>query len=492
MAFRRIGKALLPVASGVLAALALPGLGAGLLVFVALVPWFWALEERHGFRNGLLFGAALFALDFRWILTLYRFTPLIALGYVLLVAYLAVPVGVAGILLSWVRRRRGPVAFLVVATAALTFLEFLRSLGPLGIGFSALHLALYRTPVLVQLAAYAGPLAITACIVACNVGAYLFLRERRPAYLLAVAAGLAVLALPALAPIPPDSPPAERIAVVASTVAQEARLNARNVPALADRYLRLGDEAIAGDPDLIAFPESFLPSYILQSPDVFDRFAALARRGEAFILLGTGNWRDGRVYNSAVLVDPTGTVVGVYDMLRPVPFGEYVPGRRIWESLGVGGLMSSLLPMDLTAGTSDSPIGGIGAPICFESTFAAGSRDLVRNGATLLVTVTNDAWFVGSSELPTHFAFGVFRAVETRRWFVQAANGGISGIVGPDGRVVRATKAEEVLSGDVYRRSDMTVYARLGDAPILAALGIAAAAVLLVRRRPRTAESEGE
>ncbi|MEN6369255.1 MAG: apolipoprotein N-acyltransferase [Thermotogota bacterium] len=489
MAFRRIGKALLPVASGVLAALALPGLGAGPLVFVALVPWFWALEERHGFRSSFLFAAVLFALDFRWVLTLYRFTPLIALGYVLLVAYLAVPVGVAGILLSWVRRRRGPVAFLIVATAAMTLLEFLRSLGPLGIGFSALHLALYHTPVLVQLAAYAGPLAITACIVLCNAGLYLFLRERRPAHLVAVAVGLAVLALPALAPISPDSSPAERVAVVASTVAQEARLNSRNVPALADRYLRLGNEAIAGEPDLVAFPESFLPSYILQSPDVFDRFADLARRGETFILFGTGNWRDGRVYNSAVLVDPTGAVAGVYDMLRPVPFGEFVPGRSIWEALGLGGLMSSLLPMDLTPGTDVRPIGGMGTPICFESTFAAGSRDLVRGGATLLVTVTNDAWFVGSSELPTHFAFGVFRAVENRRWFIQAANGGISGIVAPDGRVARATSAEEILSGDVYHRSDVTVYARLGDLPILAVLGIAAAVALLVRQ---SRKSEGE
>src|SRR4030065_26468 len=110
MTFRRIGKSLLPVASGVLAALALPGFGAGPLVFVALVPWFCTLEDNHGFRNGVLFGATLFALD------------------------------------------------------------FLRGLGPLGIGFSALHLALYRIPVLVQLAAYAGPLAITACIVVCNVG----------------------------------------------------------------------------------------------------------------------------------------------------------------------------------------------------------------------------------------------------------------------------------------------------------------------------------
>jgi apolipoprotein N-acyltransferase len=488
MAFQRIGKALLPVASGVLTALALPGFGAGPLVFVALVPWFCTLEDNHGFRNGVLFGATLFALDFRWVLTLYRFTPLVVAGYILLVAYLALPLGLVGVLLSWVRSRRGRLAVLVVATAALTLLEFLRSLGPLGIGFSALHLALYRIPTLVQLAAYAGPLAITACIVVSNVGLYYLVRERRVRFILVAAASLAALAAPALAPIAPDAPPAERVAVVASTVKQEAKLNWRNLPALTDRYLHLGDEAIAGDPDLVVFPESFLPSYILQEPEVFDRLADLARRGETSLLFGTGNFRDKRIYNSTVLVDSTGAVVAVYDMLRPVPFGEYIPGRRLWEALGLGPLANSFLPADLTPGTEVRTLDRIGTPICFESTFAAGSRRLVERGANLLITVTNDAWFVRSSELPTHFAFSVFRAVENRRWFVQAANGGISGIVAPDGRIVRTTSEEGILVGDVFRRGDLTVYVRVGDALVLAVLGAAAGIVLVVRRRRSPAE----
>jgi apolipoprotein N-acyltransferase len=189
-----------------------------------------------------------------------------------------------------------------------------------------------------------------------------------------------------------------------------------------------------------------------------------------------------------VLVDSTGSVVAVYDMLRPVPFGEYIPGRRLWEALGLGPLANSFLPADLTPGTEVRMLDGIGTPICFESTFAAGSRRLVQRGANLLITVTNDAWFVRSSELPTHFAFAVFRAVENRRWFVQAANGGISGIVAPDGRIVRTTSEEGILVGDVYRRGDLTVYVRVGDALVLAVLAAAAGTVLLVRRRRSPAE----
>ncbi len=491
MAFRRIGKALLPVASGVLTALALPGFGAGPLVFVALVPWFWTLEDGRGFRNGVLFGATLFALDFRWVLTLFRFTPLVVVGYILLVAYLAVPVGVIGILLSRARRR-GPWVFLGVSVVAWTLLEFLRGLGPLGIGFSALHLGLYRIPSLVQLAAYAGPLAITACLVAANVGVYYLVRTRRAQFGLVAAAALVVLAAPGLVPMAPDVAPAERVAVAASTVSQEAKLNSRNLSALTERYLALGEEAISTDPDLLVFPESFLPAYILQAPRVFDRFAELARRGETSILFGTGDWRDGGIYNSAVLLDSTGAVLGVYDMLRPVPFGEYVPARRVWEALGLGRLASSFLPMDLSFGKTVQALAGIGTPICFESTFSSGSRRLVLRGATLLVTVTNDAWFARSSELPTHFAFGVFRAVENRRWFVQAANGGISGIVAPDGRIVRTTSEEGVLVGDVHRRTDLTPYTRVGDLPVVVLLGAVAGSLLFVRRRRPAAQSEGE
>jgi apolipoprotein N-acyltransferase len=244
----------------------------------------------------------------------------------------------------------------------------------------------------------------------------------------------------------------------------------------------LADEAVAADPDLVVFPESFLPAYILRNPTALAWLQTVARDGSSEVVFGTGDVRDGRWYNSVVLLDATGDVAATYDMVRPVPFGEYVPGRRLWAALGAGRLMESLLPEDLTAGRDQRPLRGIATPICFESTFPQGSRDLVRRGGRLIVTVTNDAWFALSSQREAHFAFAVFRAVENRRWMIQAANGGISGIVSPLGRVTASTRDEGVAVGEVYERSDVSVYTRWGDLP---ALGIFCLCILVAVPRGR-------
>jgi apolipoprotein N-acyltransferase len=84
----------------------------------------------------------------------------------------------------------------------------------------------------------------------------------------------------------------------------------------------------------------------------------------------------------------------------------------------------------------------IGAAVCFESTFV----DLLKKqapGAAFLLTVTNDAWFGTSSAAEQHFQDGVFRAIENRKYFIQAANTGISGVIDPYGRIVKRTKINE-------------------------------------------------
>jgi len=89
----------------------------------------------------------------------------------------------------------------------------------------------------------------------------------------------------------------------------------------------------------------------------------------------------------------------------------------------------------------------------------------------------------------------VFRAVENRRWMIQSANGGVSGVVSPSGRVTASTRDEDVVIGEVFERSDVSAYARWGDLPALCAFGIAIliavprgrrASLLRRRREPKT------
>ncbi len=465
-------KDLFVLASGVGLALAMPGFPLGLLVFVGLVPLFFALDGKHGFLPGYLAGIVFFGLDLRWDGTLLRFSPLALPGMIVLVAYLAVYLGAFSWATRLIRRWYGDEwAFLVVAPALYAGIEILRAVGPLGTAFSDLYLGLYRFPFLIQWASVIGPWGITAAIVFVNGAIYLGVQQRRWRFIVAAAGMIGFLAAGSLLPVPSGGTPV-KVAVVSSTVPQEEKLDERNLMPLLQMYMAHGQRAAASHPGLIVFPESILPAYILREPVLRDRFASLARSAGCSILFGTGDVRAGKIYNSVVLMSPHGKIVGEYDMVHPVPFGEYIPARELLDRVGLSRLASSFLPVDLSRGTKFSPLDGIGTPICFESTFPEPARMFVAHGAGLLVTVTNDAWFARSSELVAHFAFAVFRAVENRRYFVQAANGGFSGVVDPRGRIIAARVGEGVIVTQVQRKYVRSPYSVYGERPLYACFGV--------------------
>jgi apolipoprotein N-acyltransferase len=468
--------------SGVLMAMAMPGFGVSVLVFVALVPWLHAQGRTRRILPGAVCGLVFFALDLRWLLTLVRFTPLVVLGYLLLIGLLAASLGVVGALIGEARRRLGDgIGLLLVAPIALSLLEIVRAQGELSLGFSTLFAALHRLPVLIQGASLFGPWALSAAVVLVNGALALGLRRGRRGIALSVAlAAIGGMLILAALPTTEDGDPLA-VSVIGSDVTQEIKLRGTEMETLLPLYLGLGREAAAAAPELIVYPESILPVFLLRDPVTLERFAELARAASARILLGTGHYEDGKLTNRVILLSASGEVVDSYAMMHPVPFGETIPGRAILEWLGLAGWLRQLLPMDLTRGTEYTLLDGIGAPICFESTFPDPSRRFAQRGATLLITVTNDAWFIGSSELPAHFASAVFRAVETRRYVVQAANGGVSGIVDPRGRVMTSAVGEIVLHGHVAHRDVRSAYTRYGELPLLVLFATSLAASLAWR-----------
>ncbi len=461
-------KGLLILASGIGLALSMPGFPLGPLSFLALVPLFAVLNGKRGFLTGYLTGIVFFGLDLRWGLTLDRFSPLAVPGMILLVAYLSLYFGAFGLGVNLARRRYGEEwTFLVVAPLLYAGLEVLRAQGPLGSTFSDLYLSLYRFPVLIQWASVIGPWGITAAIVCVNGAIYLGLRRRHLGFLATAAGMIGILFAGALLPVPKGEAPV-KVAVVSSDVPQKVKLDERNLIPLLSRYISLGQVAAARHPGLIVYPESILPGYILRDQALHYRFSSLARDAKCPIMFGTGDLRTGKIYNSVALLTPGGKIAGIYDMVHPVPFGEYIPCRALLNRIGLGRFAASFLPVDLSRGAKFAPLDGIGTPICFESTFPYPARAFVGNGAELLVTVTNDAWFAGSSELPAHFAFAIFRAVENRRYVVQAANGGISGVIDPRGRIIAARSGEGILTAPVYRENGRSPYNMLGEWPLYA------------------------
>jgi apolipoprotein N-acyltransferase len=117
----------------------------------------------------------------------------------------------------------------------------------------------------------------------------------------------------------------------------------------------------------------------------------------------------------------------------------------------------------------------------------------VKNGSELLIVVTNDGWFHYKAALLNHFVQGVFRAVETRRQFLQVANTGITGLVDEYGRIVDALPLRVRLAGEFHikARKGETFYVRYGDWFFYISVILAGVSVFISRLRGERNEGIG-
>ena len=142
-----------------------------------------------------------------------------------------------------------------------------------------------------------------------------------------------------------------------------------------------------------------------------------------------------QLYNSGSLVSPAGEWVERYDKMHLVPFGEYVPFKRVFGF--AGGLTKEV--GDFSPGTSRAPLqagGKLGVFICYESIFPDEIRQLAANGAQVFVNISNDGWYGDSGAYAQHLKQARMRAVENDRWLLRDTNTGVTASIDPYGRVV--------------------------------------------------------
>jgi apolipoprotein N-acyltransferase len=171
------------------------------------------------------------------------------------------------------------------------------------------------------------------------------------------------------------------------------------------------------------------------------------------------------------VIGSEGTVQGIYDKVRLVPFGEYVPFKPLLELLGISNLAGPLegfeagyQPRVLT--TSESF--GFLPMICYEAIFP-GSLDGVSKRPDFLLNVTNDAWFGRTPGPYQHLAQARLRAIESGLPLIRAANTGISAVIDPKGRVVAKLAIFErgLIDARLPQRLGNTLYGSIGDGPAL-------------------------
>ena len=262
--------------------------------------------------------------------------------------------------------------------------------------------------------------------------------------------------------------PSQKICVIQANIPQDRKWDKAFIDETIDQYSRLSLQAIPCD--LVVWPETALPFYYGIDPVPSNRVDAMVRKAGTFFLIGTPAAQPTDqgflYYNRAFMLTPRALPKGYYDKHHLVPFGEYVPFRRLlWfaEKLtaGAGDFSkgeTGTVPLEFGSGTT-------GVLICFEILFPDIARNFVRNGADILITITNDAWFGRTQAARQHFSIAVFRAVENRRSVARAANTGISGFIDPAGNILEKTDVFTAcaLTRQVPVMSGNTFYTRHGD-----------------------------
>lgn len=231
-----------------------------------------------------------------------------------------------------------------------------------------------------------------------------------------------------------------------------------------ERLKGMYEEQFVQAPKIVIFPESPMNFMYETDPETRQFIDGFARKNNVSILFNSAepDEKNGKFFNSAVMVGPQGGEVAQYDKIYLLPFGEAVPFPLEGILPGFVGNFSYGKEYDLF------PLGDAkaGVMICFESHFGALSREYVRNGADAIIEMTNDGYLGPTPVLRQHLANAVFRAVETNRPVLRVTNVGITGYINEKGEVLDAAPAYQT-DTRVWSvsKSDgsQTFYVRYGD-----------------------------
>lgn len=242
--------------------------------------------------------------------------------------------------------------------------------------------------------------------------------------------------------------------------------------------------AAADPPALVVWPEDVVRvGPHLRRTAAASYLSSLARRLRSTVVAGVTETMSTKAFrNEVVAWGPAGDVVGTFEKVHRVPFGEYVPDRDFFAHFAD----LSAVPLDAIPGRGTgeltTPAGRLGLMVSFEVFFSTRGRSATRAGAQLLVVPTNTSSYATSQVPSLEVAADRLQAVEEGRDLVQAAPAGYSTVVDSDG-VLRARTSlgrRQVLRATVSLRDGRTIYERLGDLPVLALAGAALVGGLLL------------
>ena len=257
--------------------------------------------------------------------------------------------------------------------------------------------------------------------------------------------------------------------------------------------VKASPRAADGNPGLIIWPESPAPFFI-PDPRLQKWLIALAQDTNSYLIVGSVDQvndakGEPHLFNSALVMGPRGNVVGRYDKIHLVPFGEYVPlqdflffAKKLTREVGDYGRGTQRKVFDMNGVRA-------GIFICYESVFPDEVREFSANGAQVLVNISNDQWYGETGAPWQHLQMSRLRAIENNRWVLLATNNGTTSSIDPLGRVAAQVQrnVRTTLTAPYALESESTFYSRYGDVFAWACVVISLLAVFVRwRYRART------
>ena len=491
----------LSITSGVLFALSFPNAAIGWLAFIALLPLLIAIARARGaweaFFLGWISQTVAWLMMVPWVVrVMSHYGGLPKVVGILLFAAMCLILGLyGGAFAAIVKRLRLGPKFMpwLLVPLAWAAIEYARTYLLSGFPWNLLATAIVDYTPLIQIDRAAGPYFVGALILFPATIAAWWITQRPPSITRILAGGvLGILALVwwgtglVASKLIARASDAEFVtaALLQPNISQEMRWDESNVLAIYQRMIAMTEEAANHGANVVIWPESTVPlSYA--STDFFREAieSVSAVRGVDIILgsVAEDEAKRNRIWNAAFLVSG-GRTIGHYDKIRLVPFGEYVPLRKML--FFAKKLVHEVGQFEF--GTKDTPLVGqhaYGPAICYEIVYPQIARTQVRHGADVLVTITNDAWYDGTSAPRQHLNQARLRAVENDRYLLRAGTTGISAFVDPSGRIVQelAMNRQGIIYADFQPRKSTTPYVRFGDWFAWAACIAAAAATIRKR-----------
>lgn len=481
-------KILLALLSGLLITASFPPFKTGWLIWISIIPLLIALEDtspRTAFRLGILAGLSHYVSLIYWIINVIStyggLNVFISICILLLLClYLSVYIGIFSFLISVFKNSKIKILFFAGIWVSL---EYIREMIFTGFPWGLLGYSQFNRLEIAQIADITGVYGISFIIAAFNVFLfYLMVKNReifKNRYFISETLILIILTCASIYygnnrlfryGIEESKNPQLNVAVIQGNIDQSVKWNEDFLEETIDTYVSLTQSSYNTKPDIIVWPETAVPLFFQDDNPFSEKIFDLAGESNAHLIFGSPAYKREpdsiRYYNRAWHISPDGRINGKYDKNHLVPFGEYVPLQKFLP------FVYRLVPAagDFSRGESTDPIhldtNPAGILICYEVIFPEIARSQVLKGATILINITNDAWFGFTSAPYQHLFISVFRAIENRRPLIRSANTGISAIVDSTGKVTihGGLFTEEVLTGKITPEKDvLSFYSRFGD-----------------------------